>query len=81
MADLKALDRSYLKRSKDRLRDKERRKGGSERNNHWERNVLSAGAPANCLTHEFVGRVSRLLDPALPPQGCWHLGSPDDSSV
>lgn len=59
------------------------RSAGGERNNHWERNVLSTGAPTNCLAHELVGHVSRLLDldPALLPQGCWHLSSPDDSSV
>lgn len=52
------------------------RKGGRERN------VLSAGAPANCLAHEFTGVLHRLdLDPALPPRGCWHLSSADDSSV
>lgn len=69
-----------FKRRKDKTKTKE---GVGEGNNHWERNVLSTGAPANCLAHEFVGRVSRLLDldPALPPQGCWHLSSPDDSSV
>lgn len=69
-----------FKRRKDKTKRKE---GVGEGNNHWERNVLSTGAPANCLAHEFVGRVSRLLDldPALPPQGCWHLSSPDDSSV
>ena len=74
-------DTEYRKRG--RIEREVEREEASERNNHWGRNVLSAGAPANCLAHEFVGRVSRLLDvdPALPPQGCWHLGSPDDSSV
>lgn len=62
---------------------KRKGEGGRERNNHWERNVLSTGAPTNCLAHEFTGCVRRRLDldPALPPQGCWHLNSADDSSV
>lgn len=33
--------------------------------------MLSTGAPANCLAHEFMGRVGRRLDldAALTPQG------------
>lgn len=57
---------------KEREGKRDREEEASEKNNHWERSVLSAGAPANCLAHEFVGCVSRQLDldPALTPQGC-----------
>lgn len=82
MAERPVLDcfSRYIKKKKTERR---RRGGGDERNNHWEKDVLSTGAPANCLAHKVVGCISRLLDvdPALPPQGCWHLGSTDDSSV
>lgn len=65
------------------MKAKREEKDGGRELNHWERTVLSTGAPANCLAHEFTGRVRRRLDldPALPPQGCWHLSSADDSSV
>lgn len=56
------------------------RGGAGERNNHWERDVLSTGAPANCLAHELVGYWI-WMQLCLQPQGCWHLSSPDDSSV
>lgn len=65
------------------MKEKGEEKEGGRGNNHWKRNVLSTGAPANCLAHEFTGRVGRQLDldAALAPQGCWHLSSADDSSV
>lgn len=79
--------RGIFAEAKTKKKKQEKKRGGGGRrgegNNHWERNTLSTGAPTNCLAHEFMGRVSRLLDldPALPPQGCWHLSSADDSSV
>lgn len=72
IAQLLALDgRALSKEAK--MERKKKAKRGRGRNNHWERNVLSTGAPANCLAHEFMGRVGRRLDldAALTPQGWW----------
>lgn len=72
IAQLLALDGRALSKEV-KMERKKKGKRGRERNNHWERNVLSTGAPANCLAHEFLGRVGRRLDldAALTPQGWW----------
>lgn len=48
------------------------------RETHYPQGLLLI-APLTSL--QDVGGLDLDLDPALPPWGCWHLSSADDSSV